>query len=273
MGIGIFLRLPVEQKLLEDRVGFRLVGVGEVEGGADVFLDGLLVQFAEDADQVDVVVAVLVQGHGDGVFLVDGKQTGAGAHVHVGLHLQVRHVVGFVEILLDLLVDVGHHVDLVGLPLGLLILVVEQLDVPGRAHDPAVGVNVHDAVAPVDVAVFVRIGVDIGLQLIEEVVDEDFHDQEFVFKVVGDAAFGDVKLIGDLLKGGAAVAVLQKHAPRYLQNLCFQVCVLCFVCHFQFPISCLLAAARPGARLVLLYRENTSGARLRGMLIITLYKL
>ena len=108
MGIGIFLRLPVEQKLLEDRVGFRLVGVGEVEGGADVFLDGLLVQFAEGADQVDVVVAVLVQGHGDGVFLVDGKQTGAGAHVHVGLHLQVRHVVGFVEILLDLLVDVGH---------------------------------------------------------------------------------------------------------------------------------------------------------------------
>lgn len=178
-----------------------------------------------------------------GVFLVDGKQTGAGAHVHVGLHLQVRHVVGFVEILLDLLVDVGHHVDLVGLPLGLLILVVEQLDVPGRAHDPAVGVNVHDAVAPVDVAVFVRIGVDIGLQLIEEVVDEDLHDQEFVFKVVGDAAFGDVKLISDLLKGGAAVAVLQKHgaplpAESALSGLCSLLRLPFSIPHFLFARGC-----------------------------------
>ena len=66
------------------------------------------------------------------------------------------------------LVNLGHHVDFVGLATGSAGPCGRTAPYSGRAHDPTVCINIHHTVPPVHVLVFVGEGVDKILQLSEK---------------------------------------------------------------------------------------------------------
>ena len=99
--------------------------VDKVKGIPYIFLNGQFIQLAQNPDKINVVIAKLTQSHNAGIFLVGLKQSGTGGHVDAGLHLEIRQIIGFVEILFDILINAGYYRQLMLLPLLLLILVLK----------------------------------------------------------------------------------------------------------------------------------------------------
>ena len=111
------------------------------------------------------------------------------------------------------------NIHLAGLPDVHGVLAVEQFQVLFAGGDDPVKVDVHDADAPVGVAVLLGEAVDEAPQVLEVFVDEVQQQQVLVAEVVGDGAFGDADLVGDLLEGGVFVPPVVEHPLRHRDDL------------------------------------------------------
>ena len=102
--------------------------------------------------------------------------------------------------------------------------------VPGVFHNGAIGVDIHDAVPPIDIAVIIGVGVDEIPQRLKIQIEKVRHDQVLVFKMIGDGAFGNTQLISDFLESGAVVSIVPEHRLSDIQNFFFQVGVFFATC-------------------------------------------
>lgn len=193
--------------------------VGKGKSVPDVILDGGFVQATETADEVDMVVAEVVNGVEWvvlGVFLIHPVP---GPQIHMDADQQLVIVKGLVKIVHNGTIDGKDGGNLGGFPQKHLILVEKEAFVPRILQDGAVGKNIGDTGAPIAVAIVLGKAVDVGFDGSKVVGQQGAEDKVLVFKVVGNGPLADAQTVGNHLEGGGVIAFFFKKNLGQVQDI------------------------------------------------------